>query len=96
MTIYLLLKASQIMHPKTCMILYLLHGASNLIMIYGKYVYFYQSLDMYIIDIFWSKACMEMNHTHTRFFKENILKKFFSNMLTSWIGGLLKMQCRQL
>lgn len=29
-------------------------------------------------------------HTHTRFFKENtgILKKFFSNMLTSWIGGL--------
>lgn len=65
MTIYLLLKASQIMHPKTCMIIYLLHGASNLIMIYGKYVYFYQSLDMYTIDIFWSKACMKMNHTHT-------------------------------
>lgn len=65
MTIYLLLKASQIMHPKTCMIIYLLHGASNLIMIYGKYVYFYQSLDMYTIDIFWSRACMEMNHTHT-------------------------------
>lgn len=52
MTIYLLLKASQIMHPQTCMIIYLLHGASNLLMINGKYVYLYQSLDMYTIDIF--------------------------------------------
>lgn len=46
---------------------------------------------MYIIDIFWLKVCMEMNYIYNRFFKENIFKKFFSNMLIFWIGGFLKM-----
>lgn len=34
-------------------------------------------------------------HTHDSS-KKIFSKKFFNNMLTSWIGGLLKMQCRQL
>lgn len=74
MTIYLLLKASQIMHPQTSIIMYLLHGASNSILIYGKYVHVYQLSDMYTIDIFGSIACMEMNHTHTRFYNEHVLQ----------------------
>lgn len=73
MTFYLLLKASQIMHPQTHMIMYSLHGASNSIMINGNNVNLYQLSDMYTIDIFWSTACVEMNHTHTHDSSKKIL-----------------------